>query len=1367
MKKLIALFLILFVGFQLGAQTQLDFDKLSMEDGFSSNGANVILQDRKGFIWIGTWNGLNKYNGYKCKVYNPKYHDAATISNREVTELIEDYKGNIWIGTSSGLNCLNPETDEITRYEVRNRINTICEDSEHIIWVGTNNGGLYRVDPEIGEIKHYLNSETINDILEDSSNNLWLASHNGLLNFNRYTRGFVRFLPSNKPNSISHKVAFSLAESKNGNLWVGTWGGGLNKIILHPNSDSIQFIQYHTSDRVGSLSSEVVHKMYYDQYDNLWMGTWAGGLNLLRPAEQLKNPQEAYFEVFQNNINDPYSISNNTISAILVDHNGELWVGADYINRTSIIDIGITRYKNELFENQILNLNYANSVAYVDDKVVASTVGDIVVFKSQNGQLKITNRISDLNYEYKGSYNYARNVLSIDATNDKIIVGTEGGGVLIFDKKEFLNTPDPDFEFLTTNTNPSIPDYRVKVVKKSRKYPDTFWLGLMHDSFVKLTINKNSFDVKVYAAGSTDKNISDKNIRDICEDSDGMVWIGTQKGLNCFNPETETFEQFYYDLNNENTINDDVVNSVFEDSKNTIWVGTNSGLNKLVLDSDQNEKRTIKFQGYPQTKYLSNEIIQNIVEDENKNLWLGLFKGMVQFNTVSEKLVDEYFFKEFYNLGLLINSGTLTGNGSLVFGGTNGLLSFHPDSLLMNSSSPHVLITDVKIFNDGINKVYQDLDKTVPYLNEVVFTHKDKILTFEFAALDFKNPKKNVYYYLLEGYDKQWNNIGTRNSATYTSLPAGDYTLKVKAVNSDGVRSEEPATLKIKIKPPWWKTYFAYIIYVIIVLGLLYFFKEYSIVQVKEKSKILLEKVKNEEYEKLNELKAQFFTDVTHEFRTPLTLILGPAKELSHMKDVPDYAVKQAGLIQRNAEKMLRLINQLMEYRKVAKGKMELYLQKCDITKLVNETYESFKPMSESKNVQLLLNIKQSEITAVVDIDKFEKIIYNLISNAVKYSKEGGKIVINVAMEEGVDSSNLIVKVEDTGIGIGAEHIDKIFNRFYQVNQGSMQSTGGIGLYLTKQFVEQHGGNITVESEPGKGSCFKISIPASGLQPTINKTEEADQQQVEVVENIPTEETDKSLVKPSILVVEDDEDMNDFIVSGLESNFKIINAFNGVRGLELARKSNPDIIITDIMMPEMDGFELATKLQEDITTSHIPVVFLTAKTMQDDEIKGLKIGAVDYIYKPFNLVSLRLKIENILDNRRSVHEQFRKEQLLKPEDIELSSLDEKFLKEAVEAVNKNLDDPKFDVEKFSQEIGISANQAYRKLKSLTGQTAKEFIRNQRLKTAASLFLQKKRSISEVIYMVGFSSPSYFTRCFKEYYGCTPKEYIEKEGNSIS
>jgi signal transduction histidine kinase/ligand-binding sensor domain-containing protein/DNA-binding response OmpR family regulator len=1363
------------------SQKQFDFEPLAKEDGLTSSRANVIMQDRKGFIWIGTWNGLNRFDGYECEVFKPGFHDSTSISNREVVDLIEDHKGNIWIGTSFGLNCLDPVTKIIRKYEFESRIISLLEDQDHNIWVGTWGNGLYKLDPETGQRDRFLSGDIVSDIFEDSHKNLWIATYYGLVNLDRNSHGYRRYLPNtNNPHrSVNCGVVTQLAESYDGNLWVGTWGGGLDKVILHSNRDSLRFEYYTVGKRYGCIGSNDIFRLHYDDKGNLWIGSWDKGISLLSKEEQLESPEKAIFTNLKSDLSDPYSISGNNITALYVDRSGILWVGSTKIDRTSTSNNGIVRYNTKRLDGDMYAPSTVRSFACDNDgHLWVGTSDDLNLFREKDKLYELTKKISNLSYRFGANRYSSASVLSVLKTSAGLWVGTDDAGLLFYPGASAVSGKNQDVLFFNNKTAPSLPGNKVNNLVESGKYPGVIWVGTMQNGLAKLTYNGGQVSIKHYWAGSIPGSLSDNNIRSLIEDRDGKVWIGTQSGLNCFDPESETFKRFFYSSSDLHSINDNVINVVYEDVSGNLWIGTNAGLIRKVLRKDKDGVEIVSFNGFPGIEYLKDELVINILEDNAGYLWVGFYPGMVKFDPNEEKIVNKYFIREFQHIGIERASAIKTDDGKFLFGGANGFLSFDPENLLMQEKSPEAIITDIQIFNKSISgntSKYSGTEKAIPFLNNLILSYKDEVFTIVFSAMEYKDPEKNQYAYILEGFDKQWNKVGERNTATYTGIPPGSYVFKVRAANSEGVWSKEPTVLNITVTPPWWKTTVAYILYGLLILGLLYFFKKYSIIQAREKGEIMLERLKFEKEHELNEMKTRFFTNITHEFRTPLTLILGPAEELLSSANISRKYREKAGLIHRNAQKLLRLVNQLMEFRKVEKEKMEMFYQKCDVVELLDDLYNSYKGLAESRNIDFHLTYNLFEIIACIDREKIEKVIFNLVSNAFKYSEDGGAIDVRADVEKLPEKGDsLIIEVEDMGIGIPPEHLGKIFDRFYQVNEKRTQSTGGIGLFLSKALVEQHGGVIEVESEPGKGSCFKVIVPlgldnpeALGCSQENEKSEKVHGEALaeNMRENFGEEtghENQTGKRKPKILIVEDDVDLNKFIFSGLTTDFSIKNTFNGREGLEMARKYAPDLIVTDIMMPELDGFELCKTLRRDLNTSHIPVVFLTAKTMREDEVKGLKLGAVDYIYKPFSLVSLKLKIRNILEQRNNIMEKFRADQILEPEEIKLSSLDETFLKQVAEAVNKYLDNPSFDVEKLSQEVGLSSHQVYRKIKALTGQTAKEFIRTQRLKTAASLLLQEKRSISEIIYMVGFSSPSYFARCFRDLYGCTPSEYIEQE-----
>ncbi|ASB50115.1 hybrid sensor histidine kinase/response regulator transcription factor [Alkalitalea saponilacus] len=1392
----ISLFLIFLFLQHLFPNKILDFDSYSIEDGFSSSKANAIIQDRKGFIWIGTWNGLTRFDGYNTVVYTSGIEEHGVISNREIVSLCEDDQGNIWIGTSSGLNRLNPETGNIDIYDFESRILSIYQDSRGDIWVGTWDEGLVRLNPETGQRDTFLEYNVISDIIEDEHNDFWIATYQGLVLFDRDSETYLRYTTNTDApsTSIIHSVLTSLATSNDGALWIGFWGGGVSKMSRDSLTRAFSFQHFQVREGEGSMSSNEVYRLHYDEYGNLWIGTWDAGLILFEEEQQIKSPQEAFFHNFEHDLNNRYSLSGNNISALFVDRSGILWVSGALIDRANVLKTsGITRYSTTEIQDGRAIENAVRSIA--GDSIGNLWVGtsrSLKYFRRSTETYQLISSLENLSYHFNGNLFESNSVLALECFDQGLLVGTDDAGLLFFTKNELDRFPNSRFQFVNNQTNLALPGNKVDIITASKKYPGEFWIGTLQTGFARLSI-KNNVISEIRNYQTYNSGLSDNNIRDIIEDKNGFVWIATQRGLNRFDPETEDFINFYSVRGDASTINDNIINVLLEDSLGNLWIATNSGLNKKVVNVLSDGTEVISFKRFPAQRFVSSELITNAFLDSEGDLWLGLYEGMVKFSVIDQTVIDYFQMREYQRVGVERNSAFRTYDGEIIIGGGYGFITFYPENLHFLSMPPEVTFTDIQIFNTSISNMVTNgerrFNKSVPYMNDLRLSYSDRVLTFVFSAMDYMDPQRNTYAYILEGFDDDWNLVGERNTATYTNIPDGEYVLKVLAANSDGVWAEEPAILNITITPPWWKTTWAFSVYIFIILILLYFFQKYSIIQVKEKSNLFLEKIQREKEQELYDLKVRFFTNITHEFRTPLTLILGPVEEILSKSKVSVDIEKSLKLVHRNTHRLLRLVNQLMEFRKVDRGKMELFLQKENIIPILDDLYDSFLPLAEAKKIYLEVNYSPAEIIAWVDRDKLEKVLFNLLSNAVKFTENNGHISLNAGIEKDDENQieHLYIEVIDDGIGIADVNKNQIFERFFQVDEKRSKSTGGIGLYLAKAFVDLHQGKIDLISEPGKGSCFRVAIPTDlGTTPefirdVIQKSTEMNVSDDAFVEsgigiqakgkNADVDLSVKksksiSKNKPVALVVEDDEDLNTFICDGLQEFFNVISTIDGKQGLEYAKKNNPDIIISDIMMPEMDGFEMCRELRDDINTSHIPVVFLTAKTMQEDEIKGLRLGAVDYIFKPFNMESLRLKLLNILENISILQNRFRTDAILEPDVESLSSLDEEFLKNAVAAVDEQLDNPSFDVEKLSEKLRLTPNQTYRKIKALTGYTAKEFIRIHRLKTAAQLLIQRKRNISEIIYMVGFSSPSYFSRCFRDFFGCTPSEYIEKENDEF-
>lgn len=1335
-------------------QDILSFKNYGLNHGFSANKANAIIQDRQGYIWIATWNGLNRYDGYNNTTFSPRLDDTTTISNREVVCLYEAENGTIWAGTTSGLNAINPITTEIKTYPFEHRILSIAEDKDNNIWLGLQDGGLYKLNPSTKERQHFLNNEIVTDICTYSENSFWIGTHYGLVDFNPITGSSTRYLSDGTTSSISNSTITQVKKDASNELWIGTWGGGINRLTLDTLTGEKQF-QHYNSKTNNTLTSDVIYRIFIGKDNSVWCGTWDQGILHMKASERIKNSNHVIFKHFAHQQNNIKSISGNNVSAIFIDRANMLWVGAKTIDVASVQPTHIRRFKT-ISELASYNLeNSVRTISFHDNNIWAGSLLEIYRY---NNNLELVETISTPQYRYKGVIYKSTSILAIVENKHGMWVGTDDAGLLLYQK---INNKYVLKRFFNSATLPAISGNKINNITISRFDDNTLWLGSVYNGICRLHYDGKDTDIKMFKT-TTENGLSDNNIRVIEEDRDGNIWIGTQNGLNLLNPITESIKHYYHSNEDSKSINDDIINSICEDDNGNIWLGTNTGLNKAIINRDIDGKSNIEFKNYHQVQTIGNNIIGSITKDNYGQLWLKSYRELVRFDPYNERPIKTYKSSDYSDI-TLTHGASCCDNNNLYFGTIDGFISFNPTEEQSHSISPLTTITSIKVSNENG-------EETILLTNEkeITLTHSDRSVILDISAMDFKNPLSNNYAYYLEGRDDTWIEIGSQNKILLNNFKHGKYILHVKSANSDGIWSYSTTKLTIDVLPHWSNTIIAYLCYGFIFIYLLILLNKFSVIKATEKNKLMLELVKKEEEQKLNELKTLFFTDITHEFRTPLTLIQGPVQEILNEGDISPYVQKQANLIKRNSNRMLRLINQLMDFRKVDRNKMGILYQECNVTDILKDVYDGYKGVAQSRQIDFTLHVEHKNFIAYLDTDKIEKILFNLASNAFKYSEDKSKIDIHFYTKTINDKTKIIIEYIDEGIGIAPENQERVFERFVQTHQMKTHSTGGIGLYLSKTFVEQHGGTIELESEIGSGSCFRIMLPYKEVPEESHEMVVINKKQLIVDEQTLHENDDKlkttsSNIRIKVLIVEDDYDLNNFMCNSLSKDYETISSYNGKDGFEMAINHQPELIISDVMMPEMDGFEMCTHLRNEVKTSHIPIIFLTAKTMQQDQIKGLELGAVDYINKPFNIKALKLKIQNIQKTIKDFKKNFTEKDILDPEVSQLSSIDEEILKKAVDAVSQHLDDAEFNVDQFANEIGLSANQAYRKIKALTGQTAKEFIRNQRLKAASKLFLQNKRSISEVIYMVGFSSPSYFTRCFKSYYNCTPKEYIEKNG----
>ena len=858
------------------------------------------------------------------------------------------------------------------------------------------------------------------------------------------------------------------------------------------------------------------------------------------------------------------------------------------------------------------------------------------------------------------------------------------------------------------------------------------------------------------------------------EDSSQNLWIGTHNGLVRYNLRTSELNVFYKESADRQSLSNNTVYHLMMDKDQTIWVGTGGGLHQMIKGT---ENGVPKFTNWRTSQSgLPNDDVYCIVDGGDGTLWLTCGNMISHFDP------EKNTFRNYDNNDGL-SGGTLRGraylpghglrsrDGTIYLGNLEGVIVFHPDSIETNTFIPPVKFTGFSIHNqpvpvdgtdnDTLSSV-KALTKNVSYTDEILLTFDQNDFHIEFSALNFVNPERNLYKYKLDPYEKGWIETNATNPlARYTNISPGKYTFRVIGSNNDGVWNEKGATLMITITPPWWQTWWAYSLYALLFAGMLLSWRNYE-------NKRLALKHRAEHLGELDHLKTLFFTNISHEFRTPITLILGPLKEMYNGTFQGD--VKPVlGVMIRNAQRLLRLINQLLDLSKLEVGKMELHTKPMDLVQFLRETASSYESQAAEKKIKYFFYPEVQQLTAYADSEKLEKVVHNLLSNAFKFTQEGGEVILNLKLQE---KQWAAITVQDTGVGIPKGDLDKIFDRFYQVDSSQTREHegSGLGMALAKELVTLHHGKISVESIEGKGTIFTVLLPVGKAHPeTESMVDVPDEKERALAESLSdnkmvslSENSEETAVTanhgPTLLIVEDNRDMRDYIRRTLSGNYQITEAQNGKEGLKIAGDIIPDLIISDIMMPEMDGYKLCEKIKTTELTSHVPVILLTAKADRESRLTGLETGADDYLPKPFDADELKLIVHNHIEARNKMKEKFGREVTLEPQDISISSFDERFIKKVLDIIEQHMDDENFSIEELSRKAGYSNMHLYRKIKALSGQTPSQFLRTIRLKRAAALLMNASDNITQIAFSVGFSSLSYFNKCFKEQFGMTPSKF---------
>ena len=1302
-----------------------DFVKYTSKNGLSIDIVDCIVQDNEGFLYFGTPEGLNIFNGTSFKVFNskntlnftdqvkrilPLNNDLILIGSLDkglfiynklyesivplkifqhginsflqITALQIDHEDNIWIGTlNNGLFKLSLE--RILRYKSEDiidfeSINFVLDKSiksilttQETIWAGTLKNGLFKLDLNSNSNEFIKFKTSFDDIWDIKliNDKLYIGQDGGLeiIDFKNKKSNLLLTHQKNKANVDN--VITSITKDNNGKIWLSTLNDGIYTISLTTNKIIDHFINNPSDERTININK--VLYSYLDMHGNLWFGTWYGGINMIRlQGKQFKNYK------FKDKSND---LSKN-IAWEMIPYTKDNYLLGMNGNGICTLNSSKSYFERSTF---LADLEFVSDMYWIEHSNnlwVGTWENGLIYYNTKTGKRKNIFKNKDTNLR----------IHEINMDRHGILwIGTNSDGLYSINTNK--NMVNPEQHFVYPNYNADINDGHIDIRKVIVDEDNILWIGSLNYGFLKAKTNDNGTIVNSTLI-PIDAPLSKKfyNLRTLYKDNHNSIWIGYENGLVKFDVKTNALTEIIPFDNLK-------ITGVVEVNKNEFWISSYNGLYKY----DPSTEKIIHI--------FQNQIINSIFnEKETGTLWLTT---------------------------------------------STGIYSFFPQDLTLGTDHPKIILSNFKE-NQKLDAF--DNEKNIlklNYRNEIIRDYTDNSILFKVSTLFFGENKENEISFKLVDYDNEWNQMmGPEAIISYKNLPSGNYKLEVKVKNKYGILNPDVKTLNITILSPWWASVYSYIIYGIIILIILFVIKY----EVSKNHQIKILKIKREKENELNDLKLSFFTNISHDIRTPLTLILAPLETLltSDIKD--SWIHHQHKIIQKNTDLLLKLINQILDFGKLDKNKMKLKSSKVNIENLINNCINQFENATFEKEIKIVLVNTTSNLDLWIDSNKMEKVFINLISNAIKYSDRKKDIIINIEKY----SNNVIVDIVNYGSEIRSNDLKHVFERFYQskYNKGG----SGIGLSIVKGIIELHHGEVSVKSKSKKGTKFRIKLPLGNSHLTneemlvISEVSDISKNKIIEIELI-NDSTDKEL--ETLLIIDDNHDIRNYIVDSLKKEFNVVDVDNGKLGIEKAEILIPSLIVCDIMMDGMDGIEVCKRLKSNIDTSHIPIILLTAKNTDEDKIAGYQEGADQYITKPFNMTLLKTRINNLLEQRRRLKEKLRLPDI-EPKAFSPTSIDEKFMTQTMLIVERNISNNLLSIEDVSNEMKMSQTQFYRKIKNLTGYSASQFIRVVRLKRAAQMLSAKKYKISEVVYEVGFSSPSYFTKCFKKLYGKSPTEFLE-------
>ncbi|WP_291527989.1 hybrid sensor histidine kinase/response regulator transcription factor [Bacteroides sp. UBA939] len=1345
------------------------FKHLGVNDGLSNSQINYITKDSQGFMWFSTPYGLNRYDGYVFKVFTRNSKNPYSLPDNEIYDVQENADGLLWVHTAHlGYVYYDPEKETFhpaaplleKKYGIPDSPYQMYIDKEKNIWSYADNGThCYNIK----EKKLYF--YPVEEKLKEQSVGLisFAEDENAIVLL--YSNGYFE-LVDRKTKEITHRnrqlVHTANIESRqygmlidaDGDYWVygndGIW-------VYYVGENKWQHISARKDSPYVLSSDNNVKAIKKDTKNQIWIAIDHGGINII-------NKNLHTIKYLQNDVFSERSILQNSINTFYCDESGGVWIG--YYKR------GISYYNESIFKfrtDHLLEFNQTKNFtpdvnAISEDKqgnLWIGTSSGLISMNRETGVRKI--------YQHESNKNSLSGdvIVSMLKTKDgKTWIGTFLNGLNAFDGQSFTH-----YRHHPENSNSLVNDNIWSLAEGNDGY---IWIGTLGNGLQGLNPHTGKFTY--YPQPGT--GYEAEYVTSILVGRDTNIYMATTNGITVYSPSTNTFEKWLTNKKGTQRFSHSNLNEIYEDSRGLLWVATAEGLN--VYDR-KNDEIILPINDAP----LGNEIIQAIIEDNKKNMWItttnSIFNIMVNIApTTGTYTFVSHRYGELDGLqGQQFNSRAIvkTFRGEVIAGGVQGLSFFDPEELKYNDNTHKIEFTEILLFNQKveIDSVYNGnriLTRSLNHTESIKLKYEQNVFSISFSAMNYILPEKTKYMYILEGFNQDWLTTDI-NSLTYTNLAPGEYTLKVKAINSDGFSNHETSELKIIIAPPFWASPIAYIIYSIMIIGILLLGRRQILRNERHKYKLIQIEQEAQQKHEIDDMKLRFFTNISHELRTPLTLIISPLENVIKQIESKDQKNKLE-MVHRNAMRLLGMVNQLLDFRKSDVKGHQFNPAQGNIVDYIHNVSNSFSEYSEKKNVRLFFFSAVNELFMVFDEDKMSKIIMNLLSNAFKFTPEGGKVDVSLDWLPATDGQpeQFEIKVSDTGIGIKDEDKKLIFERFYQVRQKEGQKTdgSGIGLHLVKEFVSLHNGAITVLDNVGKGSVFIVTIPIVRVQVTQEQKVKPMQENIEtpaeisVVDNpLNDDVTQTKRELPLILIVDDNEDFRHFMCDSLSTEYRIEAAADGAKAWAMIPELQPDIIISDVMMPEMDGNELSKLVKTDIRTSHIPLILLTARSAKEQKLEGLESGADDYITKPFDFDILSLRIKRLIKLRQKRQENFNPKMEITPSEITITSLDEKLIKKAIQYVEDNISRSELSVEELSSELNMSRVHLYKKILSITGKTPIEFIRIIRLKRAAQFLRESQQNVSEIAYQTGFSNPKFFRKYFKEEFGVLPSEYQYKKG----